>query len=134
MFSLHFIVHEECFHLQACAHCRAIPTNSRPAWKVPDPQSARQTKGYSRNHRRGDGKASLCFRDILLGDIPPGACNKIQTIHLNVHPAKQFVSVQVFVSIPACIQLLEGPYIETIDEVVKAFRPAGLIRKTESAT
>ncbi|CAL8464880.1 g4415 [Coccomyxa elongata] len=41
---------------------------------------------------------------------------------------------EVFVSIPACIQLLEGPYIETNDEVVKAFRPAGLIRKTESAT
>ena len=36
--------------------------------------------------------------------------------------------VQVFVSIPACIQLQEGPYIETHDSVVKAFRPAGLIR------
>ncbi|EIE20605.1 molybdopterin biosynthesis protein [Coccomyxa subellipsoidea C-169] len=36
---------------------------------------------------------------------------------------------EVFVSIPACIQLLEGPYIETNDSVVKAFRPAGLIRK-----
>ena len=37
--------------------------------------------------------------------------------------------LQVFVSIPACIQLLEGPYIETNEAVVKAFRPAGLIRK-----
>lgn len=35
--------------------------------------------------------------------------------------------VQVFVSIPACIQLCEGPYIETHEEVVKAFRPSGLL-------
>ena len=35
---------------------------------------------------------------------------------------------EVFVSIPACITLLEGPYIETHDDVVKAFRPKNLIR------
>jgi len=36
---------------------------------------------------------------------------------------------EVFVSVPACITLLEGPYIETHDAVVKAFRPASLVRK-----
>lgn len=36
--------------------------------------------------------------------------------------------LQVFVSVPACIQLLEGPYLETNDAVVKSFRPAGLVR------
>lgn len=41
------------------------------------------------------------------------------------------ILLQVFVSIPACIQLLEGPYIETNDRIVKAFRPAGLIRKSK---
>ncbi len=46
--------------------------------------------------------------------------------------AKDVVTMQVFVSIPACIQLLEGPYIETNDDIVKAFRPAGLIRKSKS--
>lgn len=40
---------------------------------------------------------------------------------------------QVFVSIPACIDLLEGPYIETHEEVVKAFRPAALQRKQKPA-
>ena len=30
---------------------------------------------------------------------------------------------EIFVSIPACISLLEGPYITTNDDVVKAFRP-----------
>ena len=42
---------------------------------------------------------------------------------------------QVFVSVPACIQLLEGPYLETNNAIVKAFRPVGLVRvcKKDSA-
>ena len=36
---------------------------------------------------------------------------------------------EVFVSIPSCITLLEGPYIETNDAVVKSFRPKNLIRQ-----
>lgn len=35
---------------------------------------------------------------------------------------------EVFVSIPACIQLCEGPYIVCNDNIVKAFRPKNLIR------
>ncbi|KAK9827439.1 hypothetical protein WJX74_002487 [Apatococcus lobatus] len=40
---------------------------------------------------------------------------------------------EVFVSIPACIDLLEGPYIVTNEAVVKAFRPPGLIRQEKPA-
>ena len=40
---------------------------------------------------------------------------------------------EVFASIPACIDLLEGPYIETHDAVVKAFRPATLVRSAKPA-
>lgn len=40
---------------------------------------------------------------------------------------------QVFASIPACVDLLEGPYIETHDAVVKAFRPAALVRTQKPA-
>lgn len=36
---------------------------------------------------------------------------------------------EVFQSIPACIDLLEGPYIETHEQVVKAFRPSQLQKK-----
>lgn len=36
--------------------------------------------------------------------------------------------LQIFASIPACIDLLEGPYIETHEAVVKAFRPPALRR------
>ncbi|MDR0807023.1 MAG: molybdopterin adenylyltransferase [Enterobacteriaceae bacterium] len=34
----------------------------------------------------------------------------------------------IFASVPYCIQLLEGPYVETNPEVVNAFRPKSAIR------
>ena len=34
----------------------------------------------------------------------------------------------IFAAVPYCIQLLEGPYLETRAEVVKAFRPRDAIR------
>lgn len=36
---------------------------------------------------------------------------------------------EIFVSVPTCITLLEGPYIETHEAVVKAFRPPSFVRK-----
>ncbi|SCB72290.1 molybdopterin adenylyltransferase [Gilliamella intestini] len=36
----------------------------------------------------------------------------------------------IFASIPYCIQLLEGPYIETYDQIVKSYRPKGAIKST----
>ncbi|QZA78832.1 molybdopterin adenylyltransferase [Deefgea tanakiae] len=37
----------------------------------------------------------------------------------------------IFAAIPYCIQLLEGPYIETNSSVVSAFRPKSAIRNPE---
>ena len=34
----------------------------------------------------------------------------------------------IFASVPYCIQLLDGPYVETCADVVAAFRPKGAIR------
>ena len=34
----------------------------------------------------------------------------------------------IFASVPYCIQLLDGPYIETHDNIVKAFRPKKAIK------
>ncbi len=42
---------------------------------------------------------------------------------------KSVSGLQVFKSIPYCIDLLEGPYIQTKEEIVKAFRPADQVRK-----
>lgn len=37
----------------------------------------------------------------------------------------------IFASVPYCIQLLDGPYIETDESIVKAFRPKSAIRIAE---
>lgn len=34
----------------------------------------------------------------------------------------------IFASVPYCIQLLEGPYVETDPNVIKAFRPKSAMR------
>ncbi len=36
----------------------------------------------------------------------------------------------IFAAVPYCIDLIGGPYLETHDEVCKAFRPKSAIRKT----
>jgi molybdopterin adenylyltransferase len=38
----------------------------------------------------------------------------------------------IFASVPYCIQLLDGPYVETHDNVVAAFRPKSARRETIS--
>ncbi|WP_392563051.1 molybdopterin adenylyltransferase [Orbus sturtevantii] len=35
----------------------------------------------------------------------------------------------IFASVPYCIQLLEGPYIETNEAIIKAFRPKSAIKE-----
>ncbi|MBS0925150.1 molybdopterin adenylyltransferase [Providencia sp. JGM181] len=37
----------------------------------------------------------------------------------------------IFASVPYCIQLLDGPYVETDESIVKAFRPKSAIRTAE---
>lgn len=38
----------------------------------------------------------------------------------------------IFASVPYCIQLLDGPYVETAPEVVASFRPKSAIRDTNA--
>jgi len=38
----------------------------------------------------------------------------------------------IFASVPYCIQLLDGPYVETDPQVVAAFRPKSAIRDIKS--
>lgn len=38
----------------------------------------------------------------------------------------------IFASVPYCIQLLDGPYVETDDKIVAAFRPKSACRETIS--
>ena len=41
------------------------------------------------------------------------------------------IEVGIFAAVPYCVDLIGGPYLETVDEVVKAFRPKNAIRKSD---
>lgn len=63
----------------------------------------------------------------------PGQPKSIQETLEGVKDAHNKVVVPgVFASVPYCIQLLDGPYIETDSSVVAAFRPKSAIRDTNS--
>ena len=38
------------------------------------------------------------------------------------------VEVGIFAAVPYCIDLIGGPYLETVDDVIKSFRPKSAIR------
>ena len=40
----------------------------------------------------------------------------------------------IFAAVPYCIDLIGGPYLETRDEVVKAFRPKSAVRPARAAS
>lgn len=63
----------------------------------------------------------------------PGQPKSIQETLEGVKGAENKVVVPgIFASVPYCIQLLDGPYIETDSSVVAAFRPKSAIRDTNS--
>ena len=43
------------------------------------------------------------------------------------------VEVGIFAAVPYCVDLIGGPYLETVDGVIKAFRPKSAIRQTGSS-
>lgn len=60
----------------------------------------------------------------------PGQPKSIQETLEGVKDAEGKVIVPgIFASVPYCIQLLDGPYIETDSKVVAAFRPKSAIRE-----
>ena len=63
----------------------------------------------------------------------PGQPKAIQETLEGVKGADGKVLVNgIFASVPYCVQLLEGPYIETNSDVVAAFRPKSARRETLS--
>ena len=63
----------------------------------------------------------------------PGQPKAIEETLEGVKDAEGNVLVHgVFASVPYCVQLLEGPYVETNGEVVAAFRPKSARRETLS--
>ena len=63
----------------------------------------------------------------------PGQPKSIQETLEGVKSADGKVLIPgIFASVPYCVQLLDGPYIETNPTVVAAFRPKSAIRSSES--
>ncbi|OAT29612.1 molybdochelatase [Buttiauxella brennerae ATCC 51605] len=63
----------------------------------------------------------------------PGQPKSIQETLEGVKDAEGKVVVPgIFASVPYCIQLLDGPYVETDGRVVAAFRPKSAIREINS--
>ncbi|AUU89263.1 molybdopterin adenylyltransferase [Phytobacter diazotrophicus] len=63
----------------------------------------------------------------------PGQPKSIKETLEGVKQADGQVTVPgIFASVPYCVQLLDGPYIETDPKVVAAFRPKSAIRETIS--
>lgn len=63
----------------------------------------------------------------------PGQPKSIQETLEGVKDAEGKVVVPgIFASVPYCVQLLDGPYIETDSQVVAAFRPKSAIREVKS--
>ena len=40
------------------------------------------------------------------------------------------VEVGIFAAVPYCVDLIGGPYLETVDEIIKAFRPKSATKKS----
>ncbi|EPF20735.1 Molybdopterin adenylyltransferase [Cedecea davisae] len=63
----------------------------------------------------------------------PGQPKSIQeTLEGVKNESGKVVVPGIFASVPYCVQLLDGPYVETNDDVVAAFRPKSARRETKS--
>jgi len=59
----------------------------------------------------------------------PGQPKSIRETLEGVRAGDGTVTVNgVFAAVPYCIDLIGGPYIETVDQVIKAFRPKSALR------
>ncbi|WP_047396269.1 MULTISPECIES: molybdopterin adenylyltransferase [Chitinibacter] len=62
----------------------------------------------------------------------PGQPKSIQETLEGVRDDKGQLQIKgIFAAVPYCIQLMEGPYLETRSEIIPAFRPKSAIRSTE---
>ncbi|MEG0558774.1 MAG: molybdopterin adenylyltransferase [Comamonas sp.] len=65
----------------------------------------------------------------------PGFGEQMRQISLHFVPKDadgNVIVAGIFASVPYCIQLLDGPYVETAPEVVASFRPKSAIRDTNA--
>ncbi|WP_114192667.1 molybdopterin adenylyltransferase [Edaphovirga cremea] len=71
-------------------------------------------------------------KQALIINLPGQPKSIKETLEGVKDPQGNVIMPGIFASVPYCIQLLEGPYIETNDTVVASFRPKNAIRETKS--
>lgn len=71
-------------------------------------------------------------KQALILNLPGQPKSIKETLEGVKQPDGQVTVPGIFASVPYCVQLLEGPYIETDLKVVAAFRPKNAIRETIS--
>ena len=68
----------------------------------------------------------------LIMNLPGQPKSIRETLEGLKSPEGKPIVAGIFAAVPYCVDLLGGPYIETREEVVKAFRPKSAIRPTRS--
>ncbi|WP_409559380.1 molybdopterin adenylyltransferase [Accumulibacter sp.] len=64
----------------------------------------------------------------------PGQPKSIRETLEGVRAADGTMTVSgIFAAVPYCIDLIGGPYVETVDQIVKAFRPKSALRSPPTA-
>ena len=84
--------------------------------------------------------------DVVLGGIVTAAPNRTRYTGVNPIPLAWSETLEglkdadgtplvpgIFAAVPYCIDLIGGPYLETRDEVCKAFRPKTALRAPRTA-
>lgn len=67
-------------------------------------------------------------KKCLILNLPGQPKSIKETLEGVKDPQGNVIVAGIFASVPYCIQLLEGPYIETNEAVIKAFRPKNAIQ------
>ena len=67
-------------------------------------------------------------KQSLILNLPGQPKSIKETLEGIKNESGQIIVHGIFASVPYCIQLLEGPYVETRSEIVLAFRPKNAVR------
>lgn len=73
-------------------------------------------------------QTAVIRRSSLIVNLPGQPKSVRETLEGFRDETGKLVELGVFAAIPYCVDLIGGPYIETNDDVIKAFRPKSAIR------
>lgn len=68
-------------------------------------------------------------RGVLIVNLPGQPKSIRETLEGVKGPGGEQIVPGIFAAVPYCIDLIGGPYIETHEEVIKAFRPKSALRR-----